>query len=99
MDRIYERLGSHVLPRVLENVGLENMPEYNLYENETQNKQSFPQQAEELEIMPEMGDHYICAKILLPRGDKIARSHIVARSQDTNGNVICRSHTNPILDT
>ena len=49
--------------------------------------------------MPEVGDHYIGAEILLSRGDQMARGHVVARSQDANANVMGRSHTNPILDT
>ena len=49
--------------------------------------------------MPEVGDHYIGAEILLPRGDQMARCHVVARSRDAKGNVMGRSHTNPILDT
>ena len=45
-----------------------------------QNKQSFPQFAEELEPISEVGDHYIGAEILLPRRDQMARGHVVARS-------------------
>ena len=89
---------SHVLPREVEDVGLEDTSQYKPYETETQNKQSFPQLTEELEPMPEVRDHYIRAKILLPRGDKMAKCHFVARSQDANGNVMGRSHTNSILD-
>ena len=48
--------------------------------------------------MPEVGDHYIWAEILLPRGEQIARGHVVVRSRDAKGNVMGRSHTN-ILDT
>ena len=29
----------------------------------------------------------------------MAKGHVVARSRDTNGNVMGRSHTNPIIDT
>ena len=85
MAKVYGRLGSHVLPRELEDVGLENTPQYDPYEDETQNKQPFPQLAEELESMPEVGDHYMGAEILLPRGDQMARGHVVARSHDANG--------------
>ena len=46
MARVYDRLGSWVIPRDLEDLGLENTPQYDLYEDETQNKQSFPQLAE-----------------------------------------------------
>ena len=99
MARVYDRLGSHVLPKELEDLGLEDTPQYNPYEDETQNEQMFPQLAEELQPMPEVGDLYIGAEILLPRGDQMARGHVVARSRDANGNVMGRSHTNPILDT
>ena len=40
---------------------LENTLQYNTDDDETQNKQSFPQQAEKLEPTPEVGDHYIGA--------------------------------------
>ena len=99
MARVHERLGFRVLPRELEDWGLDDNPQYDPYEDETQNKQSFPQLAEELESMPEVGDYDIGAEILLPRGDQMARGHVVARSRDANGNVIGSSHTNPILDT
>ena len=66
----------------MEDVGLENTSQYDPYNDETQNKQPFPQLAEELETMPEVGDHYIGAEIFLPTGDQIARSHVLARSQD-----------------
>ena len=49
--------------------------------------------------MPEVGDHYVGAETLLPRGDQMARGHVVARSRYANGNVIGTSHTNLILDT
>ena len=98
MARVYERLEYWVLPRQLEDVRLENTPQYDPYEDETQNKQSFPQLAEKLEHMSEVGDHYIGPEIQLSRGDQMAKGHVVVRSQDANGNVMGRSHTNPILD-
>ena len=59
----------------------------------------FPQLAKELEPMPEVGDHNTGAEIMLPRGDKVARGHVVAQSHDANGNIMDRAHTNLILDT
>ena len=56
---VYERLGSHILPREFEDVGLEETPQYDPYEDETLNKHYFPQCAEELEPMPEVDDKYI----------------------------------------
>ena len=78
MAKVYERLGSHVLPREFEDVGQKN-PQHDHYEDETQNKQSLPQLAEELELMSEMGDHYKGAELLLPRGYKMAGGHVVER--------------------
>ena len=49
--------------------------------------------------MSKVGDLYIGAEILLPRGDEMALGHVVARSRDANGKMVGRSHTNPILDT
>ena len=63
---------------------LENTPQYDPNKDKIQNKQSFPQLAEELEPMPEVGDHYIGAEILLSRGDKMARGHVVAHSCDSS---------------
>ena len=57
MARVYERLGSQVLPRELEDIGLEKMLQYEPFEDETQNEQSCPQLAEEVEPMPEVRDH------------------------------------------
>ena len=97
MVTICEKLG--VLPRELEDIWIENTPQYDLYEDKTQNQQIFPQLAEELEPMSEIGDHYIGAEKLLPWGDHIAKSHVVAWSHDANKNVMGRAHTNAILDT
>ena len=42
MARVCERLGFQVLPRDLEDIGLNNTPQYDLYDNEMQNDQTFP---------------------------------------------------------
>ena len=99
MARVHESFGSQALPKELENIWLENTSQYDPYEDETHYKQSFPQLAEELQPMSEVGDHYIGAEILLPRGDEMARVHAMAFSHDVNGNIMGRAHTNPILDT
>ena len=56
MARVHERLGTHVLPRELEDILLEHTPQYDPYENKTQNEQMFLQLTEELEPMPELAD-------------------------------------------
>ena len=80
MTRDYDRLGSQVIPRELGDLELENNPQYVPHEDETQNKQSFTQLAEELESKPVVRDYYIGAEILLPRENQMARGHVVARS-------------------
>ena len=77
MARVNEKLGSPVLPWEFEDIGLENIPQYDPYEDETQNEWSFSQLAEELELMSKVGDHYYAAEILLPRGDEMALGHVV----------------------
>ena len=79
---------------MLEDIRLENTPQYDL----TQNNQTFSQLVEELEPTPETGDHYIGAEILLPRGNKMARGCVVAHSHDANGNMVGRAHANSILN-
>ena len=49
--------------------------------------------------MTVVGDHYIGAEILLPRGDQMARDRVVACSCDASRSVMGRAHTNPILYT
>ena len=98
MARGHERLGSQVLPRDLEDIGLESTPQYDLYEDETQNDETSPQLTEELEPKPEVDDKYRVAEIMLPRGDKIVRGHVVAQSHYTSGNVMGRAHVNPKVD-
>ena len=38
--------------------------------------------------MPEVGDNYIGAEILLPRGDEMERGYVVAQSCNANENAM-----------
>ena len=49
MARVYEKLGSWVLPKELKDIVLKNNPQYDSYKDETQNKNLFSQLAEEIE--------------------------------------------------
>ena len=51
------------------------------------------------EITPEMGDNYLSAKIMLPRGGTMVRGCVAARKRDQDGNPIGLANSNPILDT
>ena len=46
-----------------------------------------------------VGDQYLKADIIFPRGDKIARGHIVHLKCDADGNPMSRSNQNYILVT
>ena len=49
--------------------------------------------------MPEVGDYYIGAEILLPIEDTMERGNVVACSCDASGNIMDRAQTDPILNT
>ena len=51
------------------------------------------------EITPEMGDNYLSAEIMLPRGGTMVRGRIAARKRDWDGIPIRLANSNPILDT
>ena len=63
MATAYDRLVTLILQWELEDLGLQDTSQYDPYEDETQNEQSFPQLAQELELMPEVGDLYVGAEI------------------------------------
>ena len=49
--------------------------------------------------MTEVADQYIKAELLLPRGDELARGHVVAQSCNASGNFMGRDNAYSILDT
>ncbi len=52
------------------------------------------------ETTPEMGDNYLSAEIMLPRGGVMDKGRIAARKRDRDGNPpIGLANANPILDT
>ncbi len=50
-------------------------------------------------ITPEIGDNYLTAEIMLPRGGTIVKGHASARKRDRDGNPVGLANSNPILDT
>jgi hypothetical protein len=51
------------------------------------------------EITPEMGDNYLTAEIMLPRGGTMVKGCISACKRDRDGNPVGLANSNPILDT
>jgi hypothetical protein len=53
----------------------------------------------DLKVTPEIGDNYLGAEIMLPRGGVMAKGRVTKRKRDRDGNPVGRAHTNPILDS
>jgi hypothetical protein len=51
------------------------------------------------EIMPEMGDNYLSAEIMLPHGGTMVKGRVSTCKRDRDGNPIGLVNPNPILDT
>jgi hypothetical protein len=51
------------------------------------------------EITPEMGDNYLTAEIMLPRGGIMIKGRISACKRDWDGNPVGLANSNPLLDT
>jgi hypothetical protein len=49
--------------------------------------------------MPEAGDNYILAEVLLPLGSFLRRGKVISRKRDADGNTVGRAHKRPILNT
>jgi hypothetical protein len=51
------------------------------------------------EIMPEIGDNYLSAELMLPKGSVMVKGHVTACKRDRGGNPVGHANDNPILDT
>ncbi len=51
------------------------------------------------EITPEMGDNYLTAELMLPRGGTMVKGRVSACKRDQDGNPVGLANANPILDT
>ncbi len=53
----------------------------------------------DVEITPEIGNNYLSAEIMLPRGGTMVKGRVAGRKRDRDGNPIGLANSNPILDT
>jgi hypothetical protein len=51
------------------------------------------------EITPEMGDNYLSAEIMLPRGGTMVKGRVATHKRDRDGLPVWLANSNPILDT
>ena len=82
-DTAEECLGNKLTRTELEEVGIPDTPEYIPYTDEDQNETTFPDLDEE--VTPEVGDEYVRASIMLPRGSQMMRGTVKARKRDPDG--------------
>jgi hypothetical protein len=51
------------------------------------------------EVMPKIGDNYLSATLMLPKGGVLVKGPVTSRKRDRDGNPVGRANDNPILDT
>jgi hypothetical protein len=51
------------------------------------------------EVMPEIGDNYLSAELMLPKGGVMVKGRVTVRKCDRDGNLVGCANDNPILDT
>ena len=96
MNRVHEKLGSQVLPWDFEERAQEYPIMWSIW-GPTMEWSVISQLKEE--SIQQVADMYVGAVILFPRGDQMARGHVVEQWCDANGNVLGRAHANSILYT
>jgi Reverse transcriptase (RNA-dependent DNA polymerase) len=73
-------------------------PEYDVYHDEDENKEHEMPEIDEYDHG--FFDKYIAASVMIPDPDGVLRkAKVNKRKRDDDGNVIGKSHSNPILDT
>ncbi len=92
-----ERLGAKLTHAEVEEVSIPDTPDYLSYSDEDQSETMFPDLDEE--VTPEVGDEYVHASVMLPRGSQLMRGTVKACKWDLDGNPIGWQSDNPILDT
>jgi hypothetical protein len=50
-------------------------------------------------IMPKIGDNYLFAELMLPKGGVMVKGRMTVRKRDQDGNPLGHANDNPILDT
>ncbi len=51
------------------------------------------------EVTPKIGDNYLSAELMLPKGGVLVKGHVTARKCDRDVNPVGHANDNPILDT
>jgi hypothetical protein len=51
------------------------------------------------EVTPEIGDNYLSAELMLPKGGVMVKGRVTVHKRDQDGNPVGRANDNPILNT
>jgi hypothetical protein len=51
------------------------------------------------EVTPEIGDNYLSAELMLPKGSVMVKGRVTVGKHYREGNPVWRANDNPILDT
>jgi hypothetical protein len=52
----------------------------------------------DVEVTPKIGDNYLSAELMLPKGGVLVMGCVTARKRDRDGNPVGHANDNPILD-
>jgi hypothetical protein len=97
-ERLATVLGPHVEGMIFDDDETADEP-YVRYADDEPVQLPDPDDVDDLGPKTDAFDKYISAKVLLPSGEDMLYGTVLRRKRDVNGNLIGRSHTNPILDT
>jgi hypothetical protein len=74
----------------------ENIEEFQPYEDDTEQPLRI-QEADEYDI--DTHHKFIASKVMIPEGRQVVTGRVIRRKRDHDGNLIGKSHSNPLLDT
>ena len=98
MESLCQRLGPYTEVQDLLELGVEDTLQYDPYDDESQNAEKFPILEEEPGSTQEWENQYVNTEILLLRGDRMTRGHVLCLKHDADDNPIGRYNQNPILE-
>jgi hypothetical protein len=92
-ESIEHHLGPEALPQDFPSEDLTQDPTY--YDDTN----ALDPEYGDAEVTPKIGDNYLSAEPMLPKGGVMVKGRVTARKCDRDGNPVGRANDNPILDT
>lgn len=95
-DKLKESLGQRMEGIPIDDNDDDEVKEYEPYEDESQPQQKVPE-ADDMDY--DSYHKFVSARVMLPQGDTKVPATVLRRKRDEDGNLIGKSHENPLLDT